>query len=377
MAGYDENLVKITIGENLKKLQKAIDWTQNKFAAETDIAVGSLNGYMKGVTAPPATYLARLCAMSEFKKFELTLDTFLDGDFDPENVVRQKPGNVTKSKEYELHKDYVGTYLTYIFNQTKIEHGKVDEIRELRYGVINIYEKRNPIGDNTYHALARFYKESKKDEAFGLKRKVDEILSAKTPSADDYERAHKLILADNEYYTGALTFSENHTFLSLESSEYSDHALIILHAPPKKKGNRLYIGGLGSVCSVSRSRNHMPAAQKIIISRYQLEKSREEIGAYLFMYSSNLSTTDEVTELVRLFKRLYATGADADRASEYLLEIDKAAIFENRLNQIIREYIEKTACCVSTVSEEEDSRVYALIKSFRPNTSDAEAADSR
>jgi len=111
----------------------------------------------------------------------------------------------------------------------------------------------------------------------------------------------------------------------------------------------------------------MPAAQKIIISRYTLKKSDDEIAKHLQMNHISISMKSESDALISLLKKLYVGGVDG--SSDFLDEQDKRSIFEGRLNQIVRDYLENNLCGVGCVSNEDDDSVYDMIKSCIPDGS--------
>ena len=46
-------------------------------------------------------------------------------------------------------------------------------------------------------------------------------------------------------------------------------------------------------------------------------------------------------------------------------EADKAALIRRRLDQLVKNYIEKNICCVGSVTEDEDKAVFKLIEQYK------------
>ena len=361
---YDEEVARKVVSMNLRKIQEAARWTQRDFADKIGMALAAANGYLNGATFPPIKVFILLRMMQELKEKNIFFtidDLILNPDYTPFSQTTQGDERLRPHGNARDHRDFLGTYLTYVYDQTKSEIEGAS--RKLRYGVINVYENYNTTGEEAFITMARFFKEDEKEKAFQLKKNIDSFYKENLSHGDLMARIKEVMQEKSGYYSGMLSFGEGHVFISLSSIRYNDQALIVLYSP-KKKADKDYIGGLGCVSSVARVREHMPAAQKIILSRYEIKRSKEEIGSYLRLLPSSFTANDETMELIQLFKRLYSAGEGYDIASQFLNERDKQAIFDSRLHQLIRNYIEKNAFCVATVSEIEDVLVYSLIKQF-------------
>jgi len=357
-----EEIIRDNICANIRGLIGIEKLSQHEFAELTGISVGALNGYINKKTMPDILYISKICAHPRFKKYGFSLDDFVTERIEFERVsVKESPSDDIDST---AKKGYIGTYLVYIFDQSKIDSfSEIDRVRELRYGVISVFEQWNLVEDNEFIAFAKFYKSF--DSAVRLKSELDE-LPIDTDMLKGAESIRSKYQKDNQYYSGKLEFTKDHTFVNLSCPFFGDHALMAFHAP-RKKGDTVYIGGVGCVTSISRGRYHMPAAQKIIISRYTLKKSDDEIAKHLQMNHISISMKSESDALISLLKKLYVGGVDG--SSDFLDEQDKRSIFEGRLNQIVRDYLENNLCGVGCVSNEDDDSVYDMIKSCIPDGS--------
>ena len=364
IVGRDE-LMKL-IARNLNKLKTTMGWTQAKMSSLTDVAEPTTANYLRGERMPSLEYLINLCNLEEIKakKIELRIDDFLSSSFDPGKAQSIKNKTAEGLSDIADHRDFTGIYFCYFYDQSKSESENASRgSRELRFGVLSVFDDYNCItGEKKMMALAAFYKEKDFESVAIIKSELENIFSSDESIAarnaaitDFYTRL------DDGVYFGEVSFTSQHIFVSLQSRIHSDTALMILYSPPKRTDSS-YIGGAGSIASVAHGRDHMPSAQKIIISRYELMCSFEEISDHLVLAPVSISAGDEAKELVSMCTNLFSKDLPM---SLLLDETDKTAIIENRLNQLVKSYIEKSACCVASVSSEDDRNVYELIYKYK------------
>ncbi len=357
-------LLKKNVSKNLTKLREAMEWTQSRLARETYISEPALSSYLKENSGrlPSLEYLVGLCTLPVFKNkgLNLTLDLLISNDFNPKKMLENRYARASDSPDTIRHKDFLGNYLCYFFDQSKpVNNNDYKASRDLRYGVIALYPVcENLSGEYEMRVLSSFFKKEEIEEARSLKKQLDEI---EVRNLEIWERAQTVedafCDAGKSVYMGRTSFSEHHIFISIQNDTHKDNALIILNLPPKKR-ETAYIGGLGSVASVAGGQKHMPTAQKILLSQYDLLCSEEQIVDALSMTSAQISQKKEAEELCYFCRKLYSN----DQAVNMLEEADKAALIQRRMDQLVQNYIAKNLCCVGTVSQEEDQKVYEMIK---------------
>ncbi len=354
------DLTPIT-SQNLRKLGEFGGMNQAAMARATGIANPTMGNYLHGKRVPGVNYLAHICTLDIFKDMglHLTVDMLLSADFDPAKAVR---ANETPAEQIELvedHGDLTGTYLLYYFDQTKeMLNGDMEADRDFRYGVITVYEDvseaRPRIG-----VFATFYEEDELDKAMRVKKDVDKLFGTK--SGKDLNGALKnYYSSDREgsgVYNGELSVGKRHMFIVLWGSIYHDRAMMIFYSPDKREDGD-YIGGLGSVTSVSHGDQHMPSGQNVVLSKYELDCPSEEIAEHLQLSHVKVEQSAEAVALARLAQKLYS---HEDSMNELLEDDDKYALIENRLNHMVKRYVEKNACSVRCISREADKAVYQLI----------------
>ncbi len=351
------------IGKNLQSLQKALGWSQARMAEVTGLSGPALSNYIRGDRCPPIKYLVDLCSWPELtgRGLLLTVDDLLQEHFDPEMMLNAiyRAEKTPVPQNTALHNDYVGVYMAYYFDQSKSYDRTEQPTRDLRYGVVVIYNEENSTTrEVVYRIAARFFRGENRGEAEAMKEKLDRMFEGhQTVFARNKEV--RAAFPPEEMYDGVVTFRERHAFLDIENPLYGDCAHMIVHAPQKRTGER-YIGGLASVISVARGYEHAHAAQKLLLSRPTLGCETEELAQQLRMAKVDVSQGNEAALLCDFCKTLYTPGS----AAGFLDEQDKVAMVERRMRRLAEQYVDKTACAVGTVSEEEDRAAYEFIGKY-------------
>ena len=354
----DEVQMYETIGANINKLIDVSGMTKAKFAEKIKLDAATLSNYTGSARKVPIHILKRICQLKELKDMGLTIpfDTFVNENFDPKSIT-------TGSGNSDSHKDFTGTFMTYFYDQTKTPNSvyAFKNSRPLRCGVISIVPTIHSLtGETIYKAFGLFFDEKSFAAAKELKAKLDGCFYIAEPKEQYKLIAEQYAKNDSSYY-GSITFSETHAFLQLESDVHHDKGFCILNST-KKKATVDYLGGLGCVCSISHGA-HTPSIQKIVFSRYPLECSGERIGSFLGMEPVKIEMSDEAYAIRDMTKKLVT---DTGGIMEYMSDSDKDAIIENRLKQLIFNYIKKNICSVGTISPDEDKEVYDFIKTCIP-----------
>lgn len=305
--------------DNLSLFLKQNGYSQNQFAKLLGLSNASISNYLKGVSEPTLSFFYK------FKKiFKLPTDYFFSQNTTNEIQIVQSPNIARFSGNYLLYFYDSGSYIGNLSSKTK---------SPLKYGILSL------VGDNKFKAYTLFYKDEK--SAISAKEFLDsssnlEILSFYNINENSYE--------------GECEISASQLFIKLKS--FNDNTLIILNNPPS---NKVYIGGLGTVNSVSRGREHSPCIQFILISRNILNLSEGEIYNLLALDIPNVNLHFESEKLVDLFKNLYL-------ANNTLEEYQKKKIFENSLENAFSNSIEANVFRYAKVTGREDDYFYNIIR---------------
>ena len=374
-----ELTLRKTLAENLKQVLKLSGLTHNEFAAKAQISTGALTNYLKGDSAgrtPPVLTLLNICTMPELKArgINLEISDLVSSDFRP--IVDELHIDSSDVK----HQDFIGVYNCYFFDQTKSISDDLASTRELRFGVIAVFDEIDKLTQEiTMTCYAKFFKSDERRKADALHEDLYEVFAESKEALKeneenedfDFDLATEFDLRNSQirdifenhtgFYSGEVTFSETHTFFNFNSPVFHDNALMVFYAPPKRADHK-YIGGIGTVSSITHGSNHMPVAQKIILSSNPLDCSDEEIAEHLCISTGSVPLGSEAAALSMICNKLY----DPKERLHFLDDDDKKSIIAERMNKLINNYIRKNINSVSCVSLEDDKKVYQLIRRFEP-----------
>ncbi len=316
---------------NLKFLLKQNNLTQKQLSEKTTTSCASINNYINKKAEPSLSFLIKLK-----ENFGVDIDDLLESDLS--KMLETKPTTNTKMDRF------LGSYLLYFYNSGEYK-GKVSSYSKntLKYAVLSIIKDPSSEKFITY---ANFIKN--RDEAEDLKNKLDSLSSSKAK-----ENLHKNL---EQMYIGRLEASDKQIFIYLKSESLNDQSLMILNNPPS---NNEYLGGLGTVNSVSRGREHMPCVQFSLMSKKILKVSDGEIYNLLALGVSDINVETEAEQLINLFKNLYINN---DTLKDDLTTLQKKKIVENSLNAIVTDLIDANMFRFAKISNMEDDDYYRIIK---------------
>ena len=360
----DEMKLKEIVSDNLSRLLKLLKLTKTQFAQKMNIAASTVTNYLtpSDMRIPPVSFLMNVCLLPEIKALglEITINDLVSAEFDP--MVRDEEA---VSKHKLTHRDFLGNYYCYYFDQSKaVSLRETETARDLRFGVITIFDEPNTLTGNIgYEAYAMFYKASEREKAVALKTDVDKLFDSESILFSERNTAiRSRYRRESGFYAGGVKFSSTHAFVGITGNSFRDCAMMTFYTPSKKDGVS-YIGGIGAVSSVTHGSDRMPVAQKIIISQAKLCCPDEVIGEHLNMTSHRIDLNDQAKMLAELCSKLFHPQTKAN----YLDDNDRTAIIKERLNQLVSDYIHNCVFSVSAVSKDEDKKIYSLIRQSLDN----------
>ena len=310
--------------KNLKLL--ADKYTQKYIADCTGFSQSSINNYLTKSSEPSIQFLIALK-----QAFGICLDDFLFADID-----------TTVDVEYDR---FIGNYIVYYYNNNSYK-GEVHNnlANTLNYGVISIVKERSL--DKNVMVYGTFMKT--KTDATKLLKEVNSVASQ--------GEIVSIYKSTNNYYKGDFKTSPQSLFIDLCNKFNGDQCYIVLNNPPS---NSNYIGGIGTVNTVARGREHNPCVQFIILSQKLIDKPDGEIYDCLKFDDINVNLDYVVKDIVELFKRLYV---DKNEISSNLNENQKSAIIKNKLEYHFDDMLEANLFRFAKISNKEDDMIYKLIK---------------
>lgn len=313
---------------NLKTFLKTNHITQTQFAKSLNVSNASISNYLSGQSEPTLSFLMKLKSV-----YDISLDSFLTS---VSNIQKTE-----QSLETQNISRFIGNYILYFYDSSSyIGRATNTQKNILKYGVISVV----PSGNNliSYGCFLKDY-----DKAKQLKNELDSSIQ----TLSKYEIYSKY---SDFVYSGTTESSSTQIFIFLKS--FNDQSLIILNNPPSNKN---YIGGLGTVNSVSRGREHMPCVQFLLMSKKVLDLPEGEIYNLLTLDIVDINVHNETEKMIELFKNLYLTTGDS---SIKLEEFQKKKIFEDSLQNIVADCVESNIFRFAKVSAREDDHYYNLIK---------------
>lgn len=306
--------------DNLKEL--ASKTSQNELAKKTGFSTASISGYISGKSEPSLKFLLALK-----ENFNIDIDSF---------ITQKLSENITKTSSVVEDK-FVGNYIVYYYDSS-IYKGKASNLSKntLRYGVISVFKQNSDI-----KVLASLMKS--KENTILLKERLEDARTVEE-IVDIY--------SGEDAYTGSIESTTTQVFIYIKNTNNNDQGLIILNNPPS---NKTYIGGLGTVNSVSRGREHMPCVQFMIVSRYVLQIPDGEIYNLLALGMAEVNVKNETEQFYKLFQNL---SENADSLTEY----QRLKIFEDSLSSTLLDLIDANMFRFAKVSGMEDDNYYRIIR---------------
>ena len=341
---------------NLETILRTTGWTQKRLAEEIDVSQPMMVEYVRGKRLLPLSATLKLVSSAEVQRaIPFTIDQFLTGDIQYSGA--NLGSEFVWSPEESVHKDLLGTYYLCLFDQKMQDVGAVPQLRRLRYGVMSFYETARKNGGVMVLVAARLFKSE--EEACAFRTELDGI---EAPEGEGLERALMLYRSHEDTYTGSVSHIGSQIFIDFFSKFYHDKGMIILTAPEKKPGVD-YIGGLGNIISVTRGAEHVPVSQKIILSRNRLVASDEEITSHLLYGNVKIDVSRETQAILDLLETFYSPREEGqDLLGGVLDEEDKQVILQRRLQQLIKNYVERTFNGLCLVSKQDDHACYTFLK---------------
>ncbi len=307
--------------KNLRIL--ANTYTQKFIADKTGFSQSSINNYLTKNSEPSIQFLVALNSA-----FNISIDEFLFSDI------------AVKQDDTKLDK-YIGNYIVYYFNNSYYKGEVHNNYKNtLSYGVVSILRENFEV-----KVYAQFTKERK-----------DAINILKNLNALGEVEILKYYLDSQDFYCGNIINNEQNIFINIFNKFNNDTALFIFNNPPSVKK---YLGGLGTVSTIARGREHNPCVQYLIMSRKLVSRPDGEIYKLLSLNNYKVNLDYAIKDIIELLKRLYL---DSNDISQNLTEMQKNLIIQNELEYHFNEILESNSFRFNKISNREDDSVYKIIK---------------
>ena len=340
------------ISANLKRLIAQKKTTQKELANKLNVAQASMTDYCRGRRIPNVEFFLSLKNL-----YDISIDDFLTKSINPSANALPVRDSITDSNMLTTYQKYCGTYYVYYFDTSKYKGRDTQPPRDsVHYGVLFIYENPSSLAVSEY-SCAAILGIHDREKVTRIKNTMEGI---KEPSGilDYIDR----MFPQTAYY-GDFELTQEHAFISMKHKN-TDRMLLILHRVDNNKPN--YIGGIGTVNSVSKGRERAPVIQFIGVSRFPLSISVEEIHHCLLLNYPNFKAENETEEMIRNFKALYV---DAEGSGQNFSEYQKSIVVRSTLERYIKKSLERNMFRYGKISERDDDEWYHGIKSASINDS--------
>lgn len=284
-----ENIV-----QNVKNILGYENFNQKAFAQEANLSASSISKIKNGKNAPSLHLLLYLG-----KKYRLTIDALKDHVFTPEELAAYlDEGKHVHKHEQELLglNKYIGNYFAYYFFNGDISNRKPTLEDALDYGLICMHPGRKPVENELeVHAVMGIQDRAK---IRAMKVELD------NSEPDDWQEYFSNHTGDKHYYQGKLLLSPDTPRCTiLDLHHYNDYAQI-LFVRPSLAHRHAYLGGLGTLNSLSKG-TPIPCIQSIAIAKVDMDMvSSEEIAGHLFLSSPSAHTL-KVHSMFNFIDKLY------------------------------------------------------------------------
>lgn len=309
--------------ENLKKL--AEKYTQKYIAEKTGFSQSSINNYLTKASDPSIQFLIALK-----NAFGIDVNEFLFSKY----VIGE-----------EISYDrFIGNYIMYYYNNDSYKGEVHSNLKNtLNYGVLSIY-REGDLGQVVVRASIL------EDRSLATK------LLEKCNHSKNSEELVDAYKNQGYLYKGKISTTDQSIFIEMKNIEKNDQGYIILNNPPSKSE---YKGGVATVNSIARGREHNPCIQFMIISKKLLDVPDGELYENLKFDEYNVNMDDNIKDITDLFKRLYV---EKNEISKDLTEVQKQAIVRNKIEYHLNEILEANVFRFAKVSNREDDKIYRLIR---------------
>lgn len=336
-----EKLLKNT-SDNLLVLIKKKNITQKMLANITGVSESTVSEYVNGKKVPPVEFLVRLKL-----EYGISVDDFVMTESNLFEIPDSADVKASK-KNLDNSNKFHGSFYTYYFDTSNYK-GRDDNTppESLVYGILKIFESNSLQNGSGCIAVLGLKSIEKADE---VKNNFDNL--PEDINVFDYVKEHYYANA----YSGTFEVTDKHAFLSLTHGD-KDKALMIFHRTPSNK--KYYLGGIGTINSVSKGREPMPVVQYIGISRNSIRLSEEEIHHNLLLDLPKFKAANEAEELINLFRSLYL---DEDGHKNTMTELQKTITIKANLERYIRDNLERNIFRYSKISNKDDDEWYHMLK---------------
>ena len=321
------------LARNISILQEEANYKGKLIAEGMGMSPSSYSKHLNSGKVPPV--FPFLVGIRDI--FGCTIDDLLFTDMGKEKEAEKE---YTDDVPEAMYEKYYGLYQGFYFDNGAYKgRESTDDASALKSCVLLIYKKKE--NKETVHKVLA---------SFGMTKETAEKLYediAKYVNGFNWENAANYMLSRNKelhLYKGEFKLSSKHVYVDVELGNKDKVSMIFYNANYEK-----FVGGLGTVSSVSSGRHQEPVIQYLGLSRYILHTSKEEICTHL-LTSYRVKINNSMGNLMEMIDDLYNCNG---RMSGLNAE-EKRVMLRFRIEEIVNDTLSKNLFRRASVSERDD-----------------------
>ncbi len=334
---------------NLRYLVSKMYGSQKEFAKALGISEPALTKYLNGSSEPAIHVMMKIKQLHNIS-IDRLLYQFVD---DKDDTITAKE---VINADQSFYDKFLGFYHIYYFNTNTNYLHSLSLEKSLKYGLLFLYKTTNDLGLATYHSIAVFglNRESSVNYAYLKKKDFKEIKDTFYHLAGKSEHVY--------CYKGVYDVIGSAVYIDLLNSK-KEKASLILSNPNSEKD---YIGGLGTIASLSRGGEHNACVQYIGLSKAVIDLTEPEIAQYLLLNNYHFDLKKESKLLIEKFNQFY--GENNNVLIENLSSQEKEVLMQHNFELIVKKIFDNQRFKIGYLSNEQEKSWYKFIKPFNRKT---------
>lgn len=345
--GVNQEKIKSISSANFKYILEKREISIEDLAHELETPVDMLSSYVEGNEIPPVNIL-----LSLKKLYGISIDNFLTLELEFYTPI--KSYNISDQLAIiQKIRRFCGVYYIHYFDTTIYKYTNISEKMRPRInsGLLQIYEEKTPLGNSRFRVVA----------LTGCTRSECTKFFAEIEAKNDINTLYDLDISkvrSYHFYQGEIDGTSHNMFISL-SSEFRDKCLMIFQNPDSTKP---YLGGIGTVNSVSRGHESMPCAQFILMTRNTLTCDENEIAEMLYLSYRKLTFSDEENFLVSRLRKILQSSNSVSGVS--LTDDETEMLISHNIEKIVNNLIRHQYFKCATISIQDDYNWYKSMEKY-------------
>lgn len=348
---------KSIVARNFHYIMESRELNQEEFADELGISVQELSRFLKGEELPSLQLLVEMKNL-----YSISIDEFLSFEIEYHNQPKHYNDTIDAA-EIRVLRRFCGVYYMHYFDTTVYKYTNISDKLKPRVscGLVQIYEQKTPLGNSYFRVSA--ITGCTRNECTRFFSEISANPEVKTLFDLDVSN-----IKTHHFYSGELAVTSHNVFISL-SSEFRDKCLMIFQNPDSTKK---YMGGIGTVNSVSRGHESMPCAQFIMLTRRTLTCDENELAEFLHLGYKKMTFSDDENVLVSRLKKIMACSGSNMMNGVSLSDDETDVIICHNMEKLVNNLIRHQHFKCATISLQDDYNWYKSMEKYFDESFDDE-----